>query len=313
VPKRFACFLIALAWWPPSSAYAQSFELAEFSWHAPAVCPDRAEVYRTIGRWLQQSAEPVDPRALSVNARVEPNGPGFRLTLVLGSRTGRSEDQFAADSCGTLVEVIALKVALAASAAAAVQALDAELPGAANAQATSSRSSAESAVRASLRASIGIVIGRLPGASAALRLLGALGWAPARLELGLSYAAPRAAGYTEPAGVGADFQLVSGVLRGCVVAHFAPVELPTCVGLELGVMRGVGFGLQQPLRSDQLFGEVAVGPAVRWSFAPGLFAWFELDGSLAFLRPAYQVRDAPLLFRTGAAALRTFCSLELEF
>jgi hypothetical protein len=105
--------------WLPLAANAQEHSVLRLAWRAPSSCPERAQVLDTVERWLQQSADPVDARALRVDATVERHGEYWSLTLALESPSGLAREQFSAQRCASLVEVVALKVALAASVAAA--------------------------------------------------------------------------------------------------------------------------------------------------------------------------------------------------
>jgi hypothetical protein len=261
-----------------------------------------------VQRWLQKAAESVDAHALTVDARVRVDADQWVLELVLESSTGRAAETLRASHCETLVEVVGLKVSLAA---AALRAAPVNTPAAPVLSALPARSRPP---QASVRATAGMLFGPLPELGPAFALATSLRWPASRLELLASYAPPQAARYASPLGLGADFQLVSGAVRVCWGPTFAAVELPICVGLTLGAVIGSGFGAQQQhfSRAD-LYGSVDAGPALRWPLLQAMAAWFELCGSLAFARPEFHTRGLPLLFQPQIVALRVLAGLELTF
>ncbi len=292
-------FVLALIWWTPRAAAVESFAPRELAWRAPAGCVDREQARRTIEQWLRNSVEPLDARALAVDAEVQRERERWVLALTLTSPSGRTQGQFVAQSCAPLLEVVALKVALAASSGAPLTTLDAPPP-----------SRTASPARGALRASVGGLLGVLPGVSSSFGFGGAVRFSVARFELGVLYAPPRTEHYDEITEVGASLQLLAGTGRGCATIALRKVELPMCFGAELGVMRGQGVGTSQRFSSDQLFGDVVLGPALRWTFARTWSAWLELDGSIAFLRPSYHVRNLPGLYQVPVAGARAAVAIE---
>lgn len=285
--------------WLPVVASAQQHALPRLAWRAPSDCPDRRQVQETIDDWLRQSVEPVDARALVVDAVVERDGERWILALTLSSPSGRAREQFTARRCAALAEVVALKVALAAGVAAAGEA----------------RPLPQRAVElAAVRGLASVSLGLLPGLSSSFELAGALGFSSARLELGVAYAPPRPARYEGPAlrEIGADLQLLAAILRGCARLVLPRVELPLCAGVELGVLSGRGVGAAQVRTSSQFVGDVVLGPALRVRLVRSLFAWLELDALFLFARPTYQVRNLQRLYRPEVVAGRLAVGVEWE-
>lgn len=213
--------------------------------------------------------------------------------------------------CETLVEVLGLKVALAASAAAALQggAVAASPP----VRERPAANGGGRAVRGVVRAGGGLLTGVLPKWGGVVALAAGLRFAWARFELGASYAPPRAASYASPASVGADFQLFSGQLRGCATIGLGAAELPICAGVELGAIVGTGFGAQQRFSRADAYGAVLLGPALRVPLSQALSLWIELDGSLAFVRPPFGTRGLPQLYRPPALGSRGVIGFEVPF
>jgi hypothetical protein len=294
---RFLFFLAFV--WLPLAASAQEHPLPRLAWRAPSGCPEHAQVQETVQAWLQQSVDPVDARALAVDAMVERDGERWTLTLLLESPSGRAREEFTAQRCASLVEVVALKVALAAGVAAGGDARPRE------------RSAVE---LVAMRGLAGVTLGVLPGASSSFELAAALGFSSARVELGVSYAPARVVRYDEPElrEIGAELQLFAALLRACARLRLRRAEFPLCGGVELGVLSGRGFGTTRTRTSNQLLGQVVLGPALRVRLARSLFAWLEADALFLFARPAYQVRNLQRLYRPEPVAGRFALGLEWE-
>ena len=305
---RFACLALVVLGlgWPAAAAHASPLGSPELEWSAPDGCPDREHVRRTIDRWLRRSVDDVDGRSIAVTADVHRERDRWVLELVLESPSGRAHERLSAASCATLAEVVGLEVALAADSAAVLATFD-------RPREPEPEPEPRHAPRVALRAAAGAVVGQLPDPSGSFAIAGVLGLASARLELALSYSPPGTARYADLPAVGAELQLLSGTVRGCAVPAFGAVELPICLGLELGAMRGTGFGTRERFSSDQLFGAIVLGPALRWPFGRGIFAWLGTDAMLAFARPSYHMRNLPRLYRPDAAAARALAGIEAEF
>jgi hypothetical protein len=261
----------------------------------------------TIARWLAQSVAPVDAARLRVAGAVEVSEGRYFLSLWLDATSGRAHERFAADSCETLVEVLALKVALAATTA-EVESLS--LPISENTAAPTAWS---------LRLSGLLSAGHLPGLSPGIAF--DLGWsfASLRLELGVSYAPPRAARYSAYPEAGVDVQLVSGLARACVAARLADLALLTCGGIGLGWMRAAGVATLQPEHSDQAFASIEFGPALRIGLTRAFGLWLELGASLAVVRPSgfylrTRASGSPLpdVYRSDFAAGRVTAGIEMQ-
>jgi hypothetical protein len=204
-----------------------------------------------------------------------------------------------------LVEVLALKVALAATSA------DLEpLPAA---------SEALTPVEVSLRLNGSLGVGHLPGLSPGVGA--SVGWsfAGVRLELGAAYAPARAARYPTYPEAGVDVQLLSGTARTCLALAVLEVAVLTCGGIELGWMRAAGVATQQPMHSDHWIASVSFGPALRLRVTPAIGLWLELDAALAFVRPpGFYLREratgAPLpeVYRSDFAAARLLAGIEMQ-
>ena len=152
-----------------------------------------------------------------------PEAGRLGLDLTLTAPGGSEHQTLVAERCETLVEVVALKVALAVDPTALLRSL------------ASARTDAEGgadALRFAVRGAIGAGLGPLPDASAFASAAGSVevpGW---RAEIAGSAWLPRSAAYPNLPNVGASFALVTGAVRGCVVPAMGAFDFPLCAGGE---------------------------------------------------------------------------------
>lgn len=310
------CLLLSLC---PVRALAQPEGPLRMVWIAPAGCPTELEVEAVIRRWLSESPDVVDAHTLSVRAQVFPESAqetqAWTLDLELESQTGRAHERLQASACATLAEVVGLKVSSAATLLAELKAMGARTTPVprVNPELTKPPAPAEGARAINLRLVAGAAVGRLPSASGVVSVIGAITWSQLRVELGVSYGLPATAWSRHDPDLGVRLQLVSGTARACAMLHARMLTFPICAGVELGVLRGIGVGLGvQPLRSDQWFGELLLGPALRWTLTERMGLWLEVSAAVAWLRPGYHVRGMSELYRLYPANARVLGGLELR-
>ncbi|MCA9709909.1 MAG: hypothetical protein KDK70_28985 [Myxococcales bacterium] len=139
-----------------------------------------------------------------------------------------------------------------------------------------------------------------------------LAWPRARVEA-LGELHPRQR-ITYPGEVaGADLRMTAGALRGCAVLHPEPVELPLCAGLWLAVLQGQGQGVDVARRDTDLWIGPELAVAVAWAPTPRLALRLSAEGTVAVRRPAFTLRDHPVLFRAPRAGARLMAGVELRF
>ncbi len=124
---------------------------------------------------------------------------------------------------------------------------------------------------------------------------------------------------------GADFRLLAGIVRGCRSLYpffdrpwprpsLAP-ELAACVGVEIGVMAGTGFGVANPQEGSavwvapRLDGRFALGVAGPLSVAAELGVAFPVDRR----RFVIEAGDTLVVHEPGPVAGRAGLSAELGF
>jgi hypothetical protein len=272
-------------------------------WEGADGCPDEAAVRRAIALWLAQSVDKVDPRAIEVDARVKQQPNGYLLELSLESPSGSTSQRLTAANCSTLVDAVALNVALAADPPdGRVKSVEPKVK----------RTSHNLGFGARLNG--GATVGQLPGFAFTGALVGSLELSRWRAEVGLGYALPRAAYYSGLPDVGVELQLMYGTARFCARSNVRTIEVPICIGVELGLMRGAGLGVEEKYISDQLWGALVLGPALRGRLGSGFWAWLEADALIAWVRPhSFHMRNLDPLYRPEVAAGRALFGIEWQF
>jgi hypothetical protein len=291
----FALSLSARGGRPPSIA-----------WDAPAECPDDSAVRAAVRRWLEFTPEGLENGAVEATARVQRYPGGWQLDLTLVSPGGRQEETLVAERCETIVELVALKVALAAAPTELMWGLDQPPAGAQHPPGP--RDHLSLALRGVFGVSAGVLPSTAKGFAAVASLEGRL-W---RVELGGQLWFSRSTAYSELPDVGAYVGLVAGEARTCVLPHLGSLALPFCAGIDLGMMNGAGFGVPQVRTSHQLWAALAFGPALRFQVVGPLSLWLEGEGLIAINRPTFHMRNLELLYEPGPAAAQAWMGVELR-
>ena len=282
-------------------------DLEGVSWEAPPSCPTEAAVRAAARQWLPEGD--VDLSTIHVVARVARHAAGFALDLSFESKSGSGHETLVAARCQTLADVVALKVALAADPVATLESAEAQPE-----EGTGRRRRARVPIRYGVRLAGGVGFGPLPGAGPAAALLGSIIWQSARLELGAGYWFPKTAHFIEIPTIGADLSLAAAMLRACATPRLGSVELPACAGLEIGDMRGTGFGVDTVRTADRVWIAVVLGPAAAIPLTNQVFLWLEADAVLALMRPdGYGIRNLGTLYRPEIGAARVWAGLEVRF
>ena len=246
----------------------------EIVWEAPPECPDADSVVRYAERLLGQPLSTPRSQRVFARATVHRDEVGnWDLGLLLTSNGNVSEETLVAKQCATLRDAVGLQVALATDPVAAARAIETGTitkgpepnspPTGANPAAYPSEHPAKPRAQVGVRLTGGADLGLLPSIEQGAALTLWVQRSAWRAELsGLGFGGSSAHFESMPA-IGAHLQLYSGLARGCAVPRIGRAELPVCLGFELGVMRGEGFGAQMPGTSHSLWGAIAVGPALR--------------------------------------------------
>lgn len=157
----------------------------------------------------------------------------------------------------------------------------------------------------------GVAYGPATAVAGALRLgyrLGAKWW---RIEADVAATTPRRIRYPGE-NVGGRFFAVSGALRGCGLPGVSRVTFPVCLGAEIGGLFGLGFGADRPNNGVSTYVGLVGGAGVEVR----LLRWLALhvggDLVVNVRRPAFDVGERPLLFRTSRIGGRGLLGLEFR-
>jgi hypothetical protein len=293
----------------PGLARAETPSALSIVWDAPAGCPDVDAVRAALRRWVELTPERLDHAGVEATAEVKAAPGGWRLDLTLVSPGGKQSETLFTERCDTFVELLALKVALAADPEGLLRGLDATR----SPRASSTRPAEAGASAWAARVAFGLGVGLLPGAAESVAVLGAFEEPSWRLEAGAELWFPRPATYPSPPNVGADVSLAAGETRICALPALGGVTFPVCAGGEVGVMSGEGFNVSDAKTSRQLWAALTFGPAIRWRVAGPLYFWLEGEVLFSLTRPEFHVRNLPQLYEATPASARGWAGLEVRF
>jgi hypothetical protein len=246
--------------------------------------------------------------SIHVLARVREVPTGYELSLELSSSSGGGRQILRADRCDTLVDVVALNVALASDPTTALT----NVPSKPSAP-PKVPSRNDGGTDYGVRVVGGVDFGILPAITPGISLLGLTGSRHVRFEAGATYWFPSRKYYAAVPDVSAEFDLLAGVARACGVATLGPVEVPLCAGFELGVLRGRGEGTAITETANRAWMGLVLGPAMTMRVAGPLFVWSQVDSVLSLARSAYRVRNLDILYTPPGAAARVYLGLSLRF
>jgi hypothetical protein len=294
----------------------------DIQWQAPAECPNAESVRRATERLLGKKLADLEGKTLRAEGEVQRSEAGnWRLHVVLAVGAHVEEETLVAKKCRALADAMALKVALAVDPMAVVDAVQAPPEPSPNVPHAAPPERARPAMHAParLRPQVGLRLvgdvgtGPLPGVTPGAGLYGSLQFPSFRVELGAQAFWGGVARYATPESVGADLQVFMGAARGCVTPGSGRWLFPICGGLELGMMRGQGFGVDRAGSSSGLWGGVAIGPAMQFRTSQRLSLWVEADATLTLLRPEFHIRNLPTLYAPAAGGSRASAGFELNF
>jgi hypothetical protein len=256
-PSWLTAVALVLLVAPPVLADQTSVE-----WEAPPRCPGKVDVERAIARLREGKPPPVR----SVRARgVVTQAPGARPSLQLSLSTADAETTrvLDGDSCAELVDAAALLVVLATDAEddgppAALPAepprREPQPPPPPPPRPTSPDDEKDPSTGApaepppfdfGVRFFAAIDAAALPKPAPGFGAGGSLQGGPWRGELLGAYF-PDQTGFVVGGGPGAEISLLLVVARFCGVPLRKRFEVAGCVGGEAGVVRAVGFGVDEP-------------------------------------------------------------------
>jgi hypothetical protein len=293
--------------------------LVDLEWSAPAECPDAAAVHAAIGTLVPEhpAADEVPPRA---HASVEREGSDFVLHLDLVANTGKRSRELRARACASLVDAVAMEVALlieAERAAAAAAVVPTPAPVREPTTVTTTRTSSPAPAARRLphwRVRVGALVGaRVVENSFVAPTLGAASvgryWA-AMLDVAVWL--PGFVPLPGRTDEGSRISLVAVTLSGCGRWSRGRFAVAGCGGLEVGAQLARGIGLDDS--------RAAAEPSVAFVVAPqvdiaahrlvvvSIGPWLRLP----VLRPGVRVDGVGELFRAPPWSLGGALRLEFE-
>lgn len=330
---------LAVTWGIGATASAGAPSL-EVQWSAPESCP-RERFVDALGRHLAGSRTP----AVRVAAEVVQDGDTWRIETTLDE--GRTPRRFAGRSCEAVVDAAALATAIAidplhvedgpadVDAAPVVPAAIVPEPSAIPTRSTVGTSQVTTPRVATQRRADRAPPTRRPPARRRTR---AIGWAALALDggalpgvglgpaLGLgvvhgalraevlgSWRAPVRVRALEDPQVGATIDLLEAGLRLCgVVRPTARLELPWCGGVDVGRLRGRGFGLEES-RSASLWWTALVGATgVHWRVIDRLALFARAEAVVPLRHHAFAIAGLATLDRVSPVSGRGLLGVEVR-
>jgi hypothetical protein len=114
--------------------------------------------------------------------------------------------------------------------------------------------------------------------------------------------------------VAATLRLRAAGVHGCGGPRWRTLELPVCLGLDAGAMRGQGRGaLAQVDAAVRPWLALRLGPALAWSPVPALALWLGVDVTASLLRPRFTIDDLGPIHTVGVLSGRVFFAVEARF
>ena len=270
-------------------------------WEAPWSCPSERAVRRTVHDWLAQARKPQSTRGIRVRASVQKEADGFTLDLRLEMPGGSGREQLHAVKCETLVGVVALKIALLADPDALLRAPPPPQPH-------------REAEFWGLRLVTALGPGPLPGLGPFLELAASRRFGFTAIDLGVGYGFPNTIRYSGLE-AGARVDLFYARPRFCVLPNLNAVDLPICLGVDLGLMRARGLGrdLDDVFTSKQFYAAAALGAALRWPKTGWIAGWIGGEALFSLVRPDFYARNLGSLYAPDPFGGRVQAGVECRF
>lgn len=168
------------------------------------------------------------------------------------------------------------------------------------------------ALRVGLRFAGGVGFARiLPRTGAAVSVtlsVAGRGW---RAEVGGLYAPPVPGGDAE---IGGLFQLGAAWLRGCPAWSRGRFEVPVCLGLQVGAIRGRGRGslLESQQTAHALWLAGTLGAALAWRPHARIGLWLQADAVVALTRPTFVTAGGRPVHESARVGGQALAGLEIR-
>ena len=304
-------------------------------WRAPAECPAGKTVEREVSRLLGGA-----PAALPLTAVAEVTHDDARWRVQLRTRSAENTGDRAieSDSCGELADATALVLAMAIDparvaatrAAPVASAPDAGIDPLTSVKVTPPSTPATApptpaateppsapprpppprktfAIGPYLLGDVGTLPN--PGVGPAL----AFAWTPGALRIQLKALFFPANTARLPFSRGGTFELFGADASGCYEVLLGVFELGPCLGVELGALKGTGFGVNKQTPALAFWAAPSVGGAFAWRIGSSFALRLELAALFPLQRPEFVLDGVGVVHRPAAVLGRGGLGAEIRF
>jgi hypothetical protein len=304
-------------------------------WTAPAECPTREAVLEKITRRL---GHPLTEAGVAVDAEVvRDDARGYLLVLRFTAGARHETREVRDASCDALADAAAvLVVAVCEPSTPTIDAEPAPAggpepappapepapsgsplptspePAPVNTPGSDVPTRAPRQPGGSVRLLGGGEIGGLPRATAIVGLAGGLLWPRWRLEVQGTFLAPQTA---ERAATATRVRLLTGAASGCRRSGRGALEVPLCLGLEAGAMRGEELRLPSGRATSVAWLAGLLSPGVAWHVNPRVSVSAAVQLAVTFVHPRFELGagvDAAPLFTPSRVSGRLLVGIELR-
>ena len=133
------------------------------------------------------------------------------------------------------------------------------------------------------------------------------------MELGGAYLLSQRAEALGAQGRGGDFDLLVGTLAGCAASRVSRVELGGCVGVEVGRLQGLGFGVSDPGSGADLWLALNASPRASLVLTPRWSLVAEIGVGVPLRRPRFVLDGVGAVFQASAVVGRASLGAEVHF
>lgn len=135
-----------------------------------------------------------------------------------------------------------------------------------------------------------------------------------RADFAAQYWAPRRVfAFPDQPRVGVAIQQGGVAARACFVPYDRALSLASCAGIEAGVARGSGVGLQRSVASTPPWVAAAVGQELSWNRGRRLGLWVALDAMFHIVRPQWSIDGLGVAARTAPVGARLVMGPSVRF
>jgi hypothetical protein len=312
-------------------------------WSAPPECPDRAALVQRIAALVPGATG----RGVAVEIDLHREATGLRGSLVLRTPWGSTTRVLEAERCEAVLEATALLVAIAIEPLETERALAREhaagvappttrevpsppsprrrtaapvaptepagQPAMEPSEAPSPSPAPSRVVQGKVRVEGGAAAGLLPEPGTVVAVAAGVRYRLVRVGAhGVLWPAQQALHPRDPT-VAATLRLWAAGAHACSGPRWGAVELPVCLGLDAGAMRGQGRGaLLRAEAAVRPFLALRLGPALAWSPVPAVALWLGVDVAATVVRPRFSIEDLGPIHSANWMSGRVFFAVEVR-